>query len=319
MDPDKTFGLYQKISYKLNGLIIKAATNSTAVVTFTGIPFTDIAAGFQVSTESGNIFVNDSLVTIGAFGTVDAAVTALIAGSITAEIGQINTIVTQPHEGISSVTNAAAAIVGRNQETQEQFRLRRRLSTEVPASNIADASYSRLRALPNVDDVYIDENDEDDINANGTPGHSFRTIVLGGDNQEIAYTIWGSKPTGILSFGTIEETIIDANNLEKIVRFDRPTEVQIYVKIDTIALVGFPGDGVDRIKAAIVQYALDNYLIGKSVARTRLYTPANSVPSHAIQMLYIGLTPSPSGTSDIPIDFDKVARILTANIEVNLV
>lgn len=111
------------------GLERRAATKSTGVVTFTGTAGTIYPLGTIVTTDpDGQLvveFETDAQVTIpGGETTVDADITAKVAGaSGNVEAGQINTV-KNPPTGHTSVTNQQAVSGGADEETDESLRKR---------------------------------------------------------------------------------------------------------------------------------------------------------------------------------------------------
>jgi uncharacterized phage protein gp47/JayE len=90
------------------------------------------------------------------------------------------------------------------------------------------------------------------------------------------------------------------------------------MELETDALL-FPADGAAQIKQAILEYAAENFSVGDDVAASRLYTPINSIAGHEVNYLYIGTAPSPSGSTTIPIEFNRIASFDPANIIINIV
>lgn len=89
-------------------------TNSTVTVTFTGTPTTSIPAGTIIAENASgyqNEFITNTTVVIGGGGTVSVACTAASTGLVIAPPGTITLIIT-PVSGVSSVTNASAAVIG---------------------------------------------------------------------------------------------------------------------------------------------------------------------------------------------------------------
>jgi hypothetical protein len=158
---------------------------------------------------------------------------------------------------------------------------------------------------------------------NCTVSQSRSVIVVGGVDEEIGNAIWLKKPAGILSFGNSTVQIIDSQGIPHNISFSRPTEVDIYVEVTLNTFAEYPANGDDLIKQAIVDYANGDLVAGRGfsladdVVYTRLYTPINSVQGHEITDLRIGTSPSPTGTSNIPIAATEISNFLIANIVVN--
>lgn len=239
-------------------------------------------------------------------------VQAVNVGPIAQPINTITQILTS-RLGWDSVTNPVSASPGRLRETDEELRIRFRNTKFDRATGTVEAIYSALFSLDDVTQVFIDENDTDATNANGTPEHSFLVLIEGGTSVEIAQAIFENRPAGILSFGNTSVTIIDKYGYPRQIRFSRPTLIPIFIQIDITEYQSFPTDGEDQIRDALIAY-VDGLNIGEDVVYSRLYTPINSVIGHEVDSLLIGTTSPPTQTSNIILPFDSVAQLLPANI-----
>jgi len=301
-----------------NGIERQEATNSTATVTISGTNGTLIPAGSIVSVVSTNaFFITNQEVTI-AGGAVDVAVTAQVVGAIEAAAGTLTQIET-PIFGWVSVTNVADASVGREEETDTALRERRELSTQALGNNLVDSLFGQLLNIDGVEDALVLDNKTDIIDANGIPPHQFLSVVLGGLNADIANAIWNNTPQGINSHGAITEVITDAQGFPQDVKFTRPDDVLIYFKVDITTNGSFPASGEEDIKTAIVAYGIGNFKISDDVIRSEFYTPINTIPGIQSIDLRIGLSSSPTGTSNLTIDVDEISRYSTVRVEVNVV
>lgn len=239
-------------------------------------------------------------------------VVATTSGPISQPVNTITQIVTS-RLGWDSVTNPIAAVPGRLRETDEELRLRFRNTKFERAGNIVEAVYSALFSLDDVQQVFIDDNDTDITNANGTPPHIFLVLVDGGTSAEIARAIWDNRGAGVRSIGNTTVTITDKFGYQRDINFSRPTPVDIYMQIDLTTDQNFPENGEDAIRSAIITY-IESLSIGQDVIYSRLYTPINSVVGHQVNSLLVGLSPSPTGVGNIQIGFDQIAQVLPENI-----
>lgn len=245
---------------------------------------------------------------------------ASVVGVIEQEANTIDTIVT-PVLGWDSVTNPLAASPGSLRETDEELRIRFRNTKLERSSNILDSLYSALLNVDGVTEVAIYENDTDVTDSNGVLPHSFLPVVLGGSSQLIAEAIWKNKPLGILSQGNTEVDITDSQGFVHTIGFERPNPVTVYVTINLSINPEdpniFPGDGVDQIKQAIINYAATNFGVGDDVIFSRLYTPINLIPGHQIDSLFVGTSPNPVTSANVVIAFNSIASFESVNIIVN--
>lgn len=241
-----------------------------------------------------------------------------IVGAYPQQAMSIDTI-SVPISGWDSIINPISATTGRLVETDEELRERFRNSKFFQSQNILEALLDALRIVDGVTDVVVYENDTNAVDVNGVPAHSFLPIVLGGLPTDIGQTIWENKPTGIPSVGDTTIQITDSQGFLHSISYKRPTEVPIYITVSISNAGGIAGDAQAQIRQNIETYGESNYFIGDDVIYSRFYTPINAVPGHQVNSLFIGTSPSPSGTANITIDFDAVATFNPANIIVNLV
>lgn len=242
-----------------------------------------------------------------------------VEGDIPAPLNTVTTILT-PVFGWTSVSNEVSSERGSTEETDEELRERFRLSKAIRANNMAEALYSQLLELEEVSYARIYENMTDSADIRGLPPHSFMAIVKGGTDTDIGEAVWNNKPLGIGSEGNTSVVIRDSQNLERTVKFSRPTEIPIYVNI-TVEKVGntFPTNGVDQIRQAVVDFINSNAGFGEEIIYTRMFTPINSVQGHQVNVLEIGKSLITMGTSNIVVEWDEFPVGLPENINITLV
>ncbi len=233
-------------------------------------------------------------------------------GPVVQPAGTIDTIAT-PIFGWDSAVNPVDATTGNYTETDDELRERFRNSKFEKATNVIESLYSSILQLNGVEDLKIYENDTDVVDANGVNGHSFLVVCEGGLGTEIAQSIWDNKPVGILSQGNTTVTVFDSQGLPHDVSFSRPTKINTYISINITKDSNFPQDGETKIKSEMIKY-IDSLKIGEDVVYSRLYTPINSVSGFQVDSLKIGTSPSPTGTSNIVIDFDEISNVMESFI-----
>jgi uncharacterized phage protein gp47/JayE len=277
---------------------------------------TSYTANNDLKLVLADIFLQTSFTTSTNLGIVKVDklgdVVATTAGPLSQPIGTITQIQTS-RLGWDSVTNPLAAVSGRLRETDEELRIRFRNTKFERAGNIVEAVYSALFSLDDVQQVYIDDNNTDVTNANGTPGHSFLVLVDGGTSVEIARAIWDNRGAGVASVGNTTVTITDKFGYTREIKFSRPTPVNIYIQLELTTDQNFPEDGYDQIREAIINY-VDGLSIGQDILYSRLYTPVNSIAGHQVDSMLIGTTNPPTAVANIIIPFDGVGQVLPENI-----
>jgi len=324
-NPSAATGVSLSNLVQLNGITRNEATFSTVALTISGTIGVVIPAGSLISTSDlGNQFTTEGEVTIGPVGTVSAVAMAVVSGPINALAGTLTTIDT-PITGWDSVTNTADAIVGGNEETDAELRARREQSVARDAQAIVDAIFAEVRSLPNVTQTTVLENDTNTgPDVNGLPAHSIHVIAVGGDEQEIAEAIFVKKTLGATPFGAITKQVNDDQGIPHDISFSRPTIIPIYVEVNLSVFSGYPTDGDDLIKDAIVAYTEGTlvsgrgFFLGNDVIHSELYTPINTIQGHTVDSLYIKKTDPPTGSSsDISIAVTETSQFIIANITVN--
>lgn len=333
-DPSKAAGpsLYGLV--QLNGITQQDASQSTVTLTLGGTPATVISAGQLVSdVDNANQWETLGAVTLDGTGAGSVQARCVEYGPIPADIGTLINIVT-PVAGWSSVTNEAAATLGRNLETDTELRQRRARSTLAPAASPVESVYANLANIPGVTYVRVRQNNTLVTDGNGIPGKSVAAVIVGGENLDIAYTLLAR--TGITSgwYGNTSQVLFDEQGEAYTVSWTVPSPLPIYVDIELeiINPSQFPADGIQQMKDAIIAYAqggapalgIDDgfstvgFPPGATVVQSRLYTPINFIPGHRVVSLFIGTSPSPSGTADIMTPWDEFPLFLDGNINITV-
>lgn len=302
----------------INGLQRQPATASTATVTLTGTAGAVISGGAVQQVSTGYLWSLPASVTIGSDGTAEALATCQQLGPTVAVPGDLSIIAT-PTAGWVSVTNAAAADLGRAVETDAELRARQAQSVANPSQTIIESLQGGLASVPGVSMVKVYQNDTNTTDANGLPAHSIEAVVEGGDDYDIAYQINLRKDDGVSTNGTESETVVDTMGQSHTINFSRPTQTPIYVSLTVDPLIGYKGS--DTIKAAVAAYinALgigeDVYAAAIMVAAMQTMTSI-SAPEFNIQQLKLGTTASPTGSADIDIGYRAKAVCTVDNITV---
>lgn len=317
-DPAQAMGAALSRLVTLNGIDKMLGTFSLVALTCTGTAGTVISAGSLVNSADGSsqwVTLDDA--TIGDAGTVVVSAACTIIGPVAALSGTLTVRVTVIY-GWQTVTNATAAIPGTNVETDEALRARRNRSTATPSQAIIDGIYGAILNIQGVTDAVFYENSSDELDGNGLPAHSFNLVVQGGAAIDIATAIWLRIQPGPTQVGAQAATMFDSRGNPHVMRFDVPTEIEVYVIVNGNQLPGYPTDGDDEVAAAIVAWVLANLGIGDEVVQSALYTPINTIPGVSITSVFIGTAPAPSSTANIAIAFNAIAAFDPSRITVNI-
>lgn len=241
-------------------------------------------------------------------------------GALSPNIGSITQIVTS-YAGWDSVENNVAAVVGRDTETDISLRQRWGASVYDRASAMVEAIRAALIQTDGVTFAIVYENDTDATDADGRPPHSIEAVVAGGSPQDIGATIWRTHAGGITTYGTQSVTVNDSQGIPHVMRFNRPTEVPIYLQITVTAN---PEKELSEAAITLIQRAIVNQgaglTVGQDVILQSFYGTVYQATSGAVG--YMEIKGSTDGTTwstgNITIDARSLATFDAANITVTI-
>jgi uncharacterized phage protein gp47/JayE len=265
-----------------------AALNEDVAVNLEG-EAVRIVSGDGVLAFTLTISTGLSIEEVGGNGVFDATET----GPMLAPAGAITEIET-PVSGWDRVENLVDATPGRDEETDTELRLRRLRSLRIAGSGTVEAIRARLLSIDGVSGASVIENRSGEEDEDGRPPHSFESVVSGGDEQEIADTIWQVKPAGIRSFGNITRLVTDSQGDVHDIHFSRAEFLYVWIDIELNLYDEevFPLDGESQVAAAVLAYG-ESLDINNDVIRQRLYAPVFSVPGIGEAMITIGADEDP--------------------------
>ncbi len=323
--PNFAIGAALSSVVKINGLTRKVATFSTCQVTIAGVAGTVINNGIVRDTAQNFNWALPSVVTIPISGTISVSAQCQIAGAVNALAGTLTTIGT-PTAGWTSVTNPSAASVGQPVELDSELRSRQAVSVELPSLTPLAGTIAAVLAVPGVTRINPGtggfpnpiENPTSAVDSFGNPPHSITMVVEGGTDLGVATAIYNKRGIGPFTNGTggggVTVAITDPHTgVITNIGFQRPVSVDIYVTVTTSLLAGGTPTDQTRMHDAIVLF-LNSLQIGKNVNYGSLIAAAMSVnpdptkPIITVETLFLGTSPSPGGTTDVTIDFNKVAH-----------
>lgn len=223
-----------------------------------------------------------------------ASFIAVAAGQKFVPIGILSEIQT-PVAGWESITNYVEGFAGRNRESDDELRVRRRQSVSFPATATIDAVLSRLLQIPNVSDAVVIENNGTTTDGNALPRQHVWAIVRGGAETTIGDVLYRTVAGGIGLYGDETVVVTSDSGQQYDIKFDRPEEVDLYIELEILVTKDFPTNGYDQIKAAIVEWVNTNIGIGDKLQYSRLYTPINSIQGFEVLDMDVGATAAPSG------------------------
>ncbi len=342
-DPNKASGYDLDVLGKLTGAKRSLGTPSTVKLKLTGVAGTIIPEGSRVETDDKVSFATDEAVTIGLDGTAEVNASCTINGAVEVDANRLTNIA-QTVGGWQTVTNPLPAVVGTDRDSDAVFRIKRAKSVGQAGMNQKESIFGELYGTKGVRKVAIYENKTNSSsidpvqNPHGLPPHSLAIVVDGGEDQDVAESIYRKNCPGVNlhAAGTkVEKTIyskIFPASYDVII-FSRPEYVEITLAItikDPQEVLPPTPELQEVIRQAYLDYYQGDLLpdgigfmttgfdIGQDVPVSRLLTPANKVLG-PYQGTYVEeLTANGKTTGLIDIEFNQLALFTSANITVTV-
>lgn len=230
MSRDGAFGQQLDDLGALIGVSRQTAIYSSTTLRFTGTVAANVPINSQVSdpNDSTKKFRTTSAAVIGGGGFVDVAAVSLVQGRIYANAGTLTKMDTALPD-ITAVTNQADAIVGRNRETDAEYKSSQASSFGLTGSRTASAIKSAIKQITGV--IYASVYVNATMNTvDGQPAKSVETIVEGGTDVAIRQVLHELVASGIETHGTTSGTVADDEGNVHTIKFSRPTQVDVYMQ-----------------------------------------------------------------------------------------
>lgn len=256
-NPATATGIFQDALAQLYFLQRQPATSTIVACICTGLQGVVIPAGAIIQTTDGLQLTNTTEGVIAASGSIELNFKLNETGPIQVGAGTATIIVTQI-PGWDTVNNSSAGIVGRNEETQQEFATRIQKSVAINAQGTVNAIYATLANLSGVVAVVILENDSNStVEKEGVDieAHSICISIYGGDKDAIAETIFLKKDAGCGTVGNTQVTYTDSRGTIHNYNILIPTPLPIGVKITINNTAGLP----TNIKEQVQQAVLNNF------------------------------------------------------------
>lgn len=314
LDPDYASGVWLEQRAAYAGLVRRGASYSyLRSVVLTGEPNTQLYAGIIVSDPHKIRWVLTSDVRLDSNGSARADFRSERLGAFGLEKNTKLTIETVTL-GLSNATTIESAEIGTEEETDQQLRERFYISRTKNATNSADAIVAKVSALPDVKQVKVLENNTASRDKFGVAPYSLNVIVDGGSNTQIAEVIYYNKGAGVGLQGNTE-VILQRDNDRRTLRFDRATPIDIQISMRCVRYEDFTEIDREEIKRLLTK---QTFTIGQTVSLSRLYSPINQVGGFWVKELKIARKGQPLKTENIELQPRELARILVADITIEV-
>ena len=323
--PSTAIGAALDSIVKLNGISRKGAGYSTCQVILTGTPWTEVQNG-SAKDQNGVVWNLPVSVVIGEDGTATVTATCAVSGAVAATPGDIS-IINTPTYGWKSITNTVSAVLGNDEETDAELRVRQTKSVANPSQTMLQGTLGAIIAVDNVARATVYENDtnlntvDENYNPHGFPAHSVTCVVEGGADEDIAEAILYHKGVGCYTNGDTEITVTDENGYENKIRFYRPAYVPVYVKVTIKKYGGYLASIMASIQKAVYEY-LASLEIGQTVSISMLTAivmncnASQTAPTFGVTSIKIGRKASSVDAADISMTYKEVAEAVYENTEV---
>lgn len=324
MNPNIAYGTHLRSIGALLNIQDEAATRSIIRnVEFRGRYQSVIPAGSIVATEDDVQFQTVSRMVIGQNGLVVGEVIAVEAGEVPCQIGELKVIKT-PVLGWETVENTEEAQLGRGRLSDAGYRNKYYKQLAINTLSTNEANISGLYNINEVKSLsYLENYSKQDVVIKGIPmvANSIWCCVDGGTDEQIAFSLLRTKTMGAAYNGSIEKTIIDPESEEQYtVKFDRPTDVNIFVRVD----INQSSANASRIiKNAILEMAegkidgAEGFRVGTSIYPFEMSYAINSKES-GITVLNIQVSRDNENwtSGELELAINEIARIQDGSIEV---
>ncbi len=275
-DPDLAQGVEINKIMKLIAQTRRASTKSIVDITIVANANVTLPADYTIIDENKNEWVINAETTLTA-GTHIVSFNAVNFGAIEASANTINDVVTVFPE-ITSVNNATAALIGKDEESDVLLRKRRNNLLAVNSISTVAGLSSKLSSLDTVLDVVVYENFTDEYDPiKDMEAHSLWVIVDGGAVDEISRIIALDKTIGTGLKGIVENTYVEtylrgdgvSRFISHEVKFDRPTRIPLTVRLTVTKRLPTSIINIQEIKNKLVEKL---YSINEKATATELYS-----------------------------------------------
>lgn len=288
IDPDLNNGDMQQIIAKLAGVYLLAASRSQWDLEVTTDRNLTLPSGYTVTDNNNQDWLLETPVDL-ILGLNNVTFESKLWGDISGVASGSSFTQATPELGIELIEATSDAIKGREEETEEQFRVRRKRSVENPSQSTIGAIYAKLAQLPGVIDLQVYDNSSDTpnvITGSSNPDainnpepinidvHTMWIVIEGGTLDDIGEVVakqrLGNTKGDITVSYTDELTRPDGTPVFIINehQIDRPDSVDLYVKLTASQKVSGSAIDADAIKDSIASYA---FIIGQYIQAGELY------------------------------------------------
>ena len=324
------FGVQVDNLVALNGIQRQAGTNTVAFVTVTvanalTIAGLDVlvsnpnAAVFTVADNAGNQYQLTASHTFGAAGSASLSFTAVNVGQTLTSANTITVIVT-PQNGVTSVNNPSTAsdVIGTNEETDVQLKVRQGQSFKIASVGPADVLRAQLLNTPGIIDAFVPENDTASP-VNGVPAFGIWTIVNAttATPAQIAAVIYAKKTIGCAQKTGAGQSYVIARPARNsfTAYWDLAIAQTLYVSFTIKAINGVDTFNTTTLAASLAAAAI--FKLNQTVSVSTIINLMQAIaPNGYLISVLVDTSPVPAQQSVTPSDYQHYFSLIAANITI---
>lgn len=293
----------------------------------TGLTGTVIPYGAIVSDSNGNQYRHNVAAgaVIGAEGYCLTTFSAVEHGALEVAESAVTQIVTVI-PGWDSVSNPEGGVTGRVRESDAELRTRYRKSVAINSVGNVATIAANIANIAGVIDVQVLENVSSEKETQygvEVPGHGIAVCVFGGEDDDIARSIYKTKMGGTSMGGKSSVSFVDVvNNIKRTYPIYRPTVKNLYVKIEFYAS-SMDSVTQENVKQIIVKDALGqlkNPRIGlaQTVYADRFRSAIASITNVPVKSIALSIDEPSSWVDKLKINADVEPSIQATNVQISL-
>lgn len=242
--------------------------------------------------------------------------------------GTVNTITTGVG-GIVGVATTEDATLGRDRETDTEFRIRHLERLNSNGCGTREAIEDGIAEnVDGVEFVKVRNNRTDLTDGNGLPPHSVEAIVDGGADADVAAEIFRCLSAGIQPHGNTTTVIVDREGVSQSIDYSRPVLRYLHHRITITKGEGFPtsGDPGAAIVSALVAFyetGLGKLAPGRDMVRFQVSDPiASAVPGIQSALIESDDTPLPGDSptfADVDLAVDDLEKLVADSSRITVI
>lgn len=224
-----------------------------------GIPGTTVRSGTRRQTEAGDMFELTTTVVLDSKGWALGEFRALEDGEVPCPTHTLTkAVIGYTPLGLERTDNALAGTLGQLEQSDPSARNERKHTLAIQGRSLAEAVYSRVHAVYGVKSMSFRENFEDEdmtIDNVFLRKNSMWCCVDGGAQDDIVEALYKSKSGGCGYNGEVETEYQEPIFGQKhIIKFDRPSDLELMVRITSRIVGPVFGDPEAMVKQAVMDY-----------------------------------------------------------------